>query len=314
MEEEIVQPAEHRFLSACVWLRERPVLAFIAGLFTLGVPYAMAGIGGADPDDSRPPLIEVWSRGKLRLVAAAVLSIGVYQVGSTFLSRVGENLIWLLALPFAVIVLVAMVDLGVALFTGSDSFALTRKQTFDEPRAEVKGPSALFDLLLQKVPEDVSKVLGLAWAWTLGLSIVVAFVAGVALSVSIGLILIGVFIALWILNLFLGNKDEDDGVIPPRDTIPWLPPIPFDKCELLDRNGTCVGKRVKGQIYRDRAVVGRVVGETLQVFGNPSRTPHDMYRVRNGQIISLFEGFAGGTFDEGYVTLEDGEVLTLRRL
>jgi len=309
--DEPVDRDEAQFVSACVWLRQRPVIAFIFGLFTFGIPYAMAGIGGSNPNDLQPPLATYWSSKKIKWIACLSLLGSSYLIGGQFLVAIKLSSWAVLSAPLVAVLYLGIAEVFYEILKGTDGFLLTQLHAFgrEEVEPDLFGPTRLASKLVTTAPESIRPILGLLWAWLLGLVYVSTFVAGVILTVTIGLIIIALMIVFFIIGVVTKGDSEPSPRQPrPREPRKY-PVIPLDDYGIVNRKGQFIFMRRKDKLYAGRRYVGFVRDGVCYYFSPYDKTPIPVYEIRDEQVYSVDSEDHLGTFKSEEVYRADGSLL-----
>jgi len=301
---------EERFLTVCRQLRDRHLIAFSLGLFTLGLPYAMAGIGRAETEGKHEPLVAFWSRGRVKWIASVTLVGELYYLFIGFTRAYTSAPSILVAVPLVILVALSIVEVLYEVLHRSDGFALTLVHTFDKDECfrRIEGPALLASSMIEKAPEDARPVLGLLWAWLIGLVYITTFFAGLALAITLGLAVIALLVTLFILGLIF---DANKGTVVEssrQDILPDLPPVPIDGHGIVDEHGNLITFRKAGRIYEGRKQVGRVKGDTIFFFWFIQRNACPVYEIQGNEILELPSTRLYGRFDKTAIYWGDGTV------
>ncbi|HEY3780317.1 MAG TPA: hypothetical protein VGL56_04480 [Fimbriimonadaceae bacterium] len=307
-------PERARFLASCVWLRERHILAFILGLFTLGVPYAMAGIGGASSGEV--PLVLYWSKRKIKWLACCALIGEAFYLASGVASAISKSPIMVLALPVICIAFLGVVEVLYEIFKKSDGFILTQLYSFDcaNDSSSIVGPARIASFLISRSPIAARASLGLLWAWLLGAVYVATFIVGVTLAIMVGFILIALSFAALVIGTLLdkegsGSPPPPPPPPPPVDPVIVYPPIPFEGYAALDEFENEIAVRRGDRIYADFREVGYITGAKFYYYTERKNKPVAVYELWEKSIYDLLEHHIYAEYNGSEILAPNGELL-----
>lgn len=281
-------------------MRKNPLIAFILGLFSFGVPYAMAGIAGAVPDDDLPPLNVYWSRKYVKWIVAAALLCEVWYLGAVLVQGGRHNPAVWLGLPFVLVAVFGIAEILYELFSKTDGFMVTQAHAFGrtECLSLLKGPAKVVSDLIAGLPERARPGFALAWAFLLGAVYSATFYASIAVAFVVGYCFLAVALLFFVLGFFAKTDDGGGGGgRVRRDVVPDYPPVPLEGYGLLDERGQVFIYRRRGTVFMGKRKVGYHDGGTVKVYTLYNRVPTPVYELAGNQIIDLETGGLYGTFD-----------------
>lgn len=266
------------FVRACQSLRDQHWGAFILGFPTIGVTYAMAGIGGSLPTDHRPPLVSSWTKGRVKWFAfVSVLAwLGALLLyGYNMILHPGWN--WIL-LPGILLLAYSAIEVLYELLKGTDGFAIASYHVLRSERARADGPARAVESLIDSTHPAAGQTLALFWCWLVGFTYLMGFVTAIGLAFvafTIFLLLLGLFVALWIINLFMGGGEARSESHEEPDEYYIVLPIPRAGLRLTLQGDSYSLTRERDDIMFKRKRVGFVKktphGEEFYAFSRKGR-------------------------------------------